>query len=74
MACARAPNIKALAMAEGLCEHYAAKLMPLAWLAPDLVELILDGRQPRVLSLGAITKQPLPMNWDEQRALFARLA
>jgi len=70
----RVANIKALAKAEGLCEHYAARLMPLAWLAPDLVELILDGRQPRALSLGALTKQPLPADWGEQRALFARLA
>jgi hypothetical protein len=66
-------STKELARAEGYCEHYAAKLMPLAWLAPDLVEAILDGRQPRSLSLGALMRQPLPTDWAEQRSLFAAI-
>ena len=57
----------------GLCKRYAGQLMPLAWLAPDLVEAILAGRQPAAVSLGALTRQPLPMDWDEQRRMFASL-
>jgi len=47
--------------------------MPLAWLAPDLVEQILTGRQPAAVSLGALTRSPLPMDWDAQRRLFQQI-
>jgi len=58
---------------EGYCKNYAARLMPLAWLAPDLVEQILTGRQPEAVSLGALTRSPLPMDWNEQRRLFQQI-
>jgi DNA invertase Pin-like site-specific DNA recombinase len=67
-------SLKALAEAEGYCDHYAARLAPLAWLAPDLAEQILEGRQPAALSLAALTKTPLPTDWDEQRRVFASFA
>ena len=68
-----APSLKTLAMSEGYCDHYAARLLPLAWLAPDLVELILQGRQPAAISLGALTRRQLPVLWEEQRQLFRGL-
>jgi hypothetical protein len=46
----------------------------LAYLAQDLVELILAGRQPRALTLSALTAQPLPLAWDAQRALVRTIA
>jgi len=49
------------------------KLLPLAYLARDLTEAILDGRQPQALSLGALTAKPLPIDWAEQRRLFAAI-
>jgi site-specific DNA recombinase len=66
-------SVKALAQREGFCEHYAAKLLPLAWLAPDLVQTILDGEQPKSISLQALTSNPLPMSWPEQRRYFRAL-
>jgi site-specific DNA recombinase len=66
-------SVKALAAAQGYCEHYVAKLLPLAWLAPDLIELILAGRQPAAISLKALTDDPLPRAFDDQRRLFQRL-
>jgi hypothetical protein len=45
----------------------------LAWLAPGLVELILQGRQPAAISLGALTGRPLPVSWEDQRQLFRNL-
>lgn len=66
-------SIKALAWREGLCNHYTSRMLPLAYLAPDLTESILAGRQPRGVSLAALTAQPLPMAWVQQQALFARL-
>lgn len=62
-----------LAAAQKRCIHYTNRLLPLAYLAPDLVELILSGRQPRALTLSALTAQPLPLDWDAQRALVRRI-
>jgi hypothetical protein len=58
----------------GRCIHYTKKLLPLAYLAPDLVEMILEGRQPPALTLSALTADPLPLQWEAQRALIERLA
>lgn len=65
-----APNLKSIALSEGYCDHYAARLLPLAWLAPDLVAEILEGRQPAAVSLKSLTTVPLPVDWDDQRKLF----
>jgi len=64
-------SVRDLALKHGFCNHYAAKLLPLAWLAPDLARAIMDGEQPKSLTLGALIKQSMPMDWNEQRALFA---
>ena len=44
-------QVKELARESRFCDHYAARLLPLAWLAPDLAAAVLEGRQPRALSL-----------------------
>jgi hypothetical protein len=64
-------SIKGLAETEGLCVLHTAKLLPLAFLAPDLVAQILEGRQPRTLTLTALISEPLPLDWAGQRARFA---
>ncbi|MEQ9112483.1 MAG: recombinase family protein [Rhodospirillaceae bacterium] len=46
--------------------RYVARLLRLAFLAPDIVESILDGTQPRSLSLYDLIK-PMPVDWDGQR-------
>ena len=51
----------------------ALRAEPLAYLAPDIADDILHGRQPRGLSIANLTAQPLPVSWDNQRALIARL-
>ncbi|HEV2364012.1 MAG TPA: hypothetical protein VGS12_07415 [Caulobacteraceae bacterium] len=63
-------SVLALANSHRLYNHYIAKLLPLAWLAPDLVEAILDGRQPPTMTLSALTAKALPEDWVEQRRLF----
>src|SRR5580765_835176 len=35
-------SVRALSLKYGFCNHYTAKLLPLAWLAPDLATAILD--------------------------------
>ena len=70
---ARGDTFKQIAQADSLCEHYIARLTPLAFLAPDLAEQILRGRQPPAISLAALIKQPLPMDWTDQRRRFAAI-
>ena len=65
------PSLRAIAKREDICPSYARQILPLAFLAPDLVEAVLEGKQPPSLSLAALVAKPLPVLWDEQRALFA---
>ena len=73
LATGQVKSVKALAKDNGLCEHYTAQVLPLAFLAPDLVGGILSGRQPRAVSLKALMAQKIPLNWDEQRVLFSTI-
>ena len=43
----RARSIADLAEQEGVTDAYVCRLLPLTCLAPDIVEAILDGRQPK---------------------------
>ena len=53
--------------------EYVTRTLSLNYLAPDIVQAILDGREPSGLSLGKLAR-PLPLLWNEQRAQlgFAR--
>ncbi len=64
-------SVAALARDEKLCPIYTRSILPLAFLAPDLTERILQGRQPRTLTLTALLAEPLPLDWAGQRARFA---
>jgi site-specific DNA recombinase len=60
-------SVKELARSHGLCANHTMRILPLAFLAPDLVMMIIEGRQPATLSLKTLTDKPLPMDWDNQR-------
>ncbi len=62
-------TIAELAAHEKIAAPYLTRTMQLAQLAPDLVEAILDGRQPRSLTLESL-RQPLPEHWTEQKRLL----
>ena len=51
---------------------WVAEVFRLTRLAPDIVQAIMDGRQPRQLNLHAIRgrQAEVPINWNEQRAQF----
>ncbi len=63
-------SIAQLAAREQTNETYVGKLLQLTFLAPDLIESILEGRQTERLSLSTIRKISLPIDWTEQRRLF----
>jgi site-specific DNA recombinase len=61
----------ALARAENVQRTYITSLLPLALLAPDITEAILEGRQPVDLSLQRFRSiVPLPIEWSEQRRVL----
>ena len=63
--------MKAIAEAEGISQRRVAHLMALAFLAPDITEAILEGRQPAALTLETLIRNPVPVCWNEQRQMLA---
>jgi hypothetical protein len=62
----QAKSITDLAEQEGVTDAYVCRLLPLTCLAPDIVEAILDGRQPKGLRLAELLGNG-PLAWEEQR-------
>ena len=63
-------SIAELAAAEKINESYVCRVLRLTLLAPDIVEAIVDGRQPPSLQMGVLLK-PFPVEWDKQRQVNA---
>jgi hypothetical protein len=57
---------RALAQKLSLNERYVGRVLQCAFLAPDIVEAILNGRQPSDLTFEKLTRH-LPLSWAEQR-------
>jgi hypothetical protein len=62
----QAKSITDLAEQEGVTIAYVCRLLPLTCLAPDIVEAILDGRQPKGLKLAEMLGN-VAVGWEEQR-------
>ena len=63
-------SVSDLAAGEMLDRGYLGRILALTLLAPDIVETILDGRQPEGVTLPLLTKA-FPVGWIEQRAILA---
>jgi site-specific DNA recombinase len=62
------PSINEIARKRGIPASEVSRLLPLAFLAPDIVEAIADGRQLTELTTKFITRfRDLPLDWDQQR-------
>ncbi len=66
----KAKSITDLAAQEGVTDAYVCRLLPLTCLAPDIVEGVLDGRQPKGLRLADLLHAASPA-WEEQRRLWS---
>jgi hypothetical protein len=55
-----------LAEAEGVTRSFVNRLLRLTLLGPDIIEVILDGRQPKGVQLEEVTRA-MPSAWEEQR-------
>ena len=67
MEAGRYGTINELAAAEKINSSYVSRLLRLTLLAPDIVEAILDGRQPEGMTLPALM-EPFPVEWADQCA------
>ena len=61
----------ALARREGVSPSYFTRLVRISYLAPDITQAILDGRQPPDLTVDKLLAHSrLPLAWHEQRTVL----
>jgi len=61
-------TITELAKHENLALTYMTRVLRLSLLAPEIVEMILEGRQPPEMTL-AVLLEPFPMEWEGQSTI-----
>jgi hypothetical protein len=62
------PSVGDLAAHHGIDQGDVSRRLPLTFLAPDIVEAILEGRQPFELTAARMMRiRDLPISWDKQR-------
>ena len=66
----RFATVNELAAAEHINASYVAHVLRLTLLAPDIVEAILDGRQPPTMQLQPLIRKGFPVEWERQRPWF----
>lgn len=60
-------SVAEIAQAEGLMPTTVGRILRLARLAPDIVEQLMAGRQPRRLTLLWLMRNDIPALWSDQR-------
>jgi len=70
LATGRVRSLQELAKRDGITRRYIRRLVDLAFLSPQLVDVILQGRQPVVLTATRLTELDLPLDWAEQHRLL----
>jgi len=71
LATGRARSLQDLANRDGITRRYIRRLVDLAFLSPQLVEAIMQGRQSVALTATRLTELDLPLDWSEQHRLLA---
>jgi hypothetical protein len=67
----RYSSLSEMAKAERIDRGYLGKMLRLTLMAPDIVESILDGRQPKGLGLPALL-EVMSSEWHQQRIEIAQ--
>jgi hypothetical protein len=62
-------TVREIAAAERINESYVGRVLRLTLLAPDVVEAIVNGRQPTELILAQLMR-PFPVGWRQQTAMM----
>ena len=71
LATGRVRSLQQLADRDGITRRYIRRLVNLAFLSPELVEAILQGRQSIQLTATRLTEFDLPLDWTEQHRLLS---
>ena len=70
LASGRATSLAVIASQAGISVRFVGRLIRLAFLAPPLVEMIAQGRQPSGLTAEMLTRRVvLPPEWEAQKRL-----
>jgi len=64
-----AATLRQIARTPDMDRSFAARTLQLANLAPDIVKMIWENRQPVSLTLDKL-RRGIPDSWEEQRKLF----
>ena len=71
LASGRKSSINDIALERGLAANEISRLLPWAFLAPNIVVAITTGRQPVDLTVKRLTRcESLPLDWHQQRIEF----
>ena len=62
-----------IAEREGIHRSTVSDLLRLSLLAPDIIQAAYEGRLPRAVSLEAILRAKVPLDWNEQRHMITSL-
>lgn len=62
-------NLKAIAAHENMADRYVEKIYRLNYLSPRIKEAVIDGTQPRTLTLSRLMSD-IPVSWDAQERLY----
>ena len=62
-------TVEEIAAAEKINPSYVSRILRLALLAPEIIEMIVEGLQPAELTLAKLMK-PFPVEWKGQIQLF----
>jgi hypothetical protein len=65
-------TLKDLARTKGVHATYVSRVLRMTLLAPEIVEAILDGRQPAELQLDDLL-EAFPLEWEGQRRGFVHM-
>jgi len=63
-----------VAARSGCDESHVRHRIGLAFIAPDIVEMIVAGTQPRHLTLDRLLKAEMPPSWRAQRQMLGLAA
>lgn len=63
-------TLSSIATRQGRCRTYLGKLYRIAHLSPEIVEMIMSGKQPAHLTTRLLLSTQLPADWSEQVRLF----
>ncbi len=65
------PSIGAIARNEHVAARYVRDLMPLAFLSPEIIEAIVEGRQPPELTIISLARRiDIPLLWNAQQKVL----